>query len=165
MAWNCSCPGGTLRVGLHLNFKGTGRVVPHPPGTRGPFVPAGRSAAVRSRKLITAITDSKSCGSKGHAGPAAGHEMTLTTSFFPRHSMYVCHRTAAPLTPQTTPTDRQSYGSPMGRVWVPFMFSVLPVRAGFFPSPPTSPLALEPVYLNLPPGVTRPSGGVYSPIQ
>ena len=26
---------------------------------------------------------------------------------------------AAPLTPQTTtPTDRQSYGSPMGRVWV-----------------------------------------------
>ena len=36
----------------------------------------------------------------------------------PRHDSWDCHRTAAPWdTPKTTPTDWQSYGSPMGRVW------------------------------------------------
>ena len=36
----------------------------------------------------------------------------------PTHTLHGTGIYAAPLTPKTTPTDRQSYGSPMGRVWV-----------------------------------------------
>jgi len=45
---------------------------------------------------------------KKHVAPEIIIEVELT---IPRHSM------GLPYMPPTTPTDRQSYGSPMGGVW------------------------------------------------
>ena len=50
-------------------------------------------------------------------GNVSDGPLNLNHAMYPIHSMYGIYASIDP--PGTIPTDRQSYGSPMGHVWVP----------------------------------------------
>ena len=100
---------------FHWLLKETHQIhrTPHIPQVRIPFPPSHQSSLNTNLKPTDRKTDT----------PTQQHRDTDDMQVPPQHNClsHTLHGTAIyanQLAPQTTPTDRQSYDSPMCRVWV-----------------------------------------------